>query len=366
MERSFDRLTFDRARVIENGSALGRPDLEGPRGPTDRPRCARAQPQGRLSRPAPRRPDRVHRPVRVGQVQPGLRHDLRRGPAPLRRVPVRLRAAVPRARWTSPTSTSSRGCRRPSRSTRSPPAATPGRRSARSPRSTTTSACCSPAPAGRTAPSAVSRSAGRPPSRSSTGCSSWTRAPASRCWRRSCAAARGSTASCSASCRPRATRRARVDGEVVSLAEPPKLDKKYKHTIDVVVDRLSVKPSAKRRLTDSVETALGLAGGLVVLDFVDLPEDDPAPRAALLRAAWPAPTTHPLVHRGARAAVVLVQLALRRLPGLHRHRHPAGGRPRADRPRRRAVARRGRRRTVGEAARRANTSAGCSTRSPTT
>jgi excinuclease ABC subunit A len=66
--------------------------------------------------------------------------------------------------------------------------------------------------------------------------------------------------------------RARVDGATVSLAEPPKLDKKYKHSIDVVVDRLSVKGSAKRRLTDSVETALGLAGGLLILDLVDLPE----------------------------------------------------------------------------------------------
>ncbi len=66
--------------------------------------------------------------------------------------------------------------------------------------------------------------------------------------------------------------RARVDGATISLAEPPKLDKKYKHSIDVVVDRLSVKPSSKRRLTDSVETALGLAGGLLILDLVDLPE----------------------------------------------------------------------------------------------
>jgi excinuclease ABC subunit A len=66
--------------------------------------------------------------------------------------------------------------------------------------------------------------------------------------------------------------RARVDGATVSLAEPPKLDKKYKHSIDVVVDRLSAKASAKRRLTDSVETALGLAGGLLLLDMVDLPE----------------------------------------------------------------------------------------------
>ncbi|MGY1815351.1 excinuclease ABC subunit UvrA [Blastococcus sp. SYSU D00820] len=69
--------------------------------------------------------------------------------------------------------------------------------------------------------------------------------------------------------------RVRVDGTVHPLTEPPKLKKQEKHTIEVIVDRLTVKESAKRRLTDSVETALGLAGGLVVLDFVDLPEDDP-------------------------------------------------------------------------------------------
>ncbi|MFF2147984.1 excinuclease ABC subunit UvrA, partial [Kitasatospora sp. NPDC058190] len=69
--------------------------------------------------------------------------------------------------------------------------------------------------------------------------------------------------------------RARVDGETIQLAEPPKLKKQEKHTVEVVVDRLTVKESAKRRLTDSVETALRLSGGMVVLDFVDLPEDDP-------------------------------------------------------------------------------------------
>ena len=68
--------------------------------------------------------------------------------------------------------------------------------------------------------------------------------------------------------------RARVDGVVHPLTEPPKLKKQEKHTIEVVVDRLAVKGSAKQRLTDSVETALGLAGGIVILDFVDLPEDD--------------------------------------------------------------------------------------------
>ena len=72
--------------------------------------------------------------------------------------------------------------------------------------------------------------------------------------------------------------RARVDGEVVSLSEPPKLEKQVKHTIDVVVDRLVAKggdAGAKRRLTDSVETALSLAGGVLVVEFVDREADDP-------------------------------------------------------------------------------------------
>ena len=69
--------------------------------------------------------------------------------------------------------------------------------------------------------------------------------------------------------------RARVDGVVIQLTEPPTLKKQEKHTVEVVVDRLAVKSSAKRRLTDSIETALRLAGGMITLDFVDLPEDDP-------------------------------------------------------------------------------------------
>jgi excinuclease ABC subunit A len=68
--------------------------------------------------------------------------------------------------------------------------------------------------------------------------------------------------------------RVRVDGVIHPLTEPPKLKKQEKHTIEVVVDRLTVKASAKQRMTDSVETALGLAGGVVILEFVDLPEDD--------------------------------------------------------------------------------------------
>jgi len=64
--------------------------------------------------------------------------------------------------------------------------------------------------------------------------------------------------------------RARVDGVTVSLSEPPKLKKQEKHTIEVVVDRLTAKPEGKQRLTDSIETALKLASGLVTLEFVDV------------------------------------------------------------------------------------------------
>jgi excinuclease ABC subunit A len=67
--------------------------------------------------------------------------------------------------------------------------------------------------------------------------------------------------------------RVRVDGVVHSLTDPPKLKKQEKHDIEVVVDRLTVKLTAKQRLTDSVETALNLADGIVVLEFVDHEHD---------------------------------------------------------------------------------------------
>ena len=63
--------------------------------------------------------------------------------------------------------------------------------------------------------------------------------------------------------------RAIVDGEVISLSEPPKLKKQEKHTIEVVIDRLTAKAESKSRLTDSIETALKLSSGIVLLDFVD-------------------------------------------------------------------------------------------------
>jgi excinuclease ABC subunit A len=87
--------------------------------------------------------------------------------------------------------------------------------------------------------------------------------------------------------------RARVDGETHQLSDPPKLDKQKKHTIEVVVDRLAVKASSKRRLTDSVETALNLAGGLVLFDFVDLDAKDPG-RELRFSEKMSCPNDHPI------------------------------------------------------------------------
>ncbi|MCA9741710.1 MAG: excinuclease ABC subunit UvrA [Deferribacteres bacterium] len=63
--------------------------------------------------------------------------------------------------------------------------------------------------------------------------------------------------------------RVRVDGDVRDLSEEIKLDKKFKHNIEIVIDRLIAEPNMKTRLTDSIETALHLADGLVLIDIVD-------------------------------------------------------------------------------------------------
>jgi len=66
--------------------------------------------------------------------------------------------------------------------------------------------------------------------------------------------------------------RVKVDGEQHTLDEPPTLDKKFKHTIEVVVDRLVMKEDLRTRLAQSVETAVALAEGLVAIDLVDTGE----------------------------------------------------------------------------------------------
>ncbi|MFW0773873.1 excinuclease ABC subunit UvrA [Paenarthrobacter nitroguajacolicus] len=87
--------------------------------------------------------------------------------------------------------------------------------------------------------------------------------------------------------------RARVDGELVQLSDPPKLGKQFKHTIEVVVDRLVVKEEISQRLTDSVETALGLAEGRVLVEFVDLDAEDPE-RIRAFSENLACPNEHPL------------------------------------------------------------------------
>ncbi|WP_143965475.1 excinuclease ABC subunit UvrA [Gordonia zhaorongruii] len=87
--------------------------------------------------------------------------------------------------------------------------------------------------------------------------------------------------------------RARIDGVVHQLADPPKLKKQEKHDVDVVVDRLVVKPSARQRMTDSIETALRLADGIIVLDFVDVDENAPD-RERRFSEKMACPNAHPI------------------------------------------------------------------------
>jgi excinuclease ABC subunit A len=94
--------------------------------------------------------------------------------------------------------------------------------------------------------------------------------------------------------------RVRVDGTNYPLTDfaasggtATKLKKQEKHTIEVVVDRLTARQTSKQRITDSVETALGLAGGLVILDFVDEPEASEA-RERRFSERLACPNEHPL------------------------------------------------------------------------
>jgi excinuclease ABC subunit A len=69
--------------------------------------------------------------------------------------------------------------------------------------------------------------------------------------------------------------RVKVDGELLRLDEEIVLDKKFKHDVSVVVDRLAMKPDLRRRLSESVEAAAGLAAGLVEVEMVDAKTGEP-------------------------------------------------------------------------------------------
>ena len=153
--------------------------------------------------------------------------------------------------------------------------------------------------------------------------------------------------------------RVEVDGEVSLITEVQALKKQEKHSIDVVIDRLTAKhvvAAADHRLGgDGAAARRGhrrprlrrsrprtTRTGTAVLREDGLPERPPAGAGR------------------AGAAVVLVQLAVRRLPGVLRPRHQEGGRPRAGRPRPRAVAAAGRDPPVEQRSPPASTSPGCS------
>ncbi len=85
--------------------------------------------------------------------------------------------------------------------------------------------------------------------------------------------------------------RVKVDGEFHEIAEAPALDKKFKHDIDVVVDRLVVRPDIASRLADSFETALGLADGIAVIEFADEKEESGEARRIVFSEKFACPVS---------------------------------------------------------------------------
>ena len=138
--------------------------------------------------------------------------------------------------------------------------------------------------------------------------------------------------------------RLKIDGAFHEIAEAPALDKKLKHDIEVVVDRIVVRGDIATRLADTFETALELADGLAIAEIADTQTKRRASaegatarrqverQATRRRDAARANSTHHvfgevrlpglrLHHPRDRAAAVLVQQPVRRLPGLRRARH---------------------------------------------
>ncbi len=89
----------------------------------------------------------------------------------------------------------------------------------------------------------------------------------------------------------RGFQRLKIDGEFYEIADAPALDKKLKHDIEVVVDRLVVRPDMASRLAESFETALELADGLAVVEFADAPAEGGAPRQILFSSKFACPVS---------------------------------------------------------------------------
>lgn len=89
----------------------------------------------------------------------------------------------------------------------------------------------------------------------------------------------------------RGFQRVKVDGEFYDLESPPTLDKKIKHDIEVVVDRLVVKKGLGNRIPDSLETALELADGIAFVEYADKKDEDGNPERLILSAKFACPVS---------------------------------------------------------------------------
>ncbi len=85
--------------------------------------------------------------------------------------------------------------------------------------------------------------------------------------------------------------RVKVDGQFYDLEEPPTLDKKFKHDIDVVVDRIIVREGMEQRLAESFEAALDLADGIAVAEFADIKDGQDAPERVIFSANFACPVS---------------------------------------------------------------------------
>ena len=130
----------------------------------------------------------------------------------------------------------------------------------------------------------------------------------------------------------RGFQRLKIDGQFYEIADTPALDKKLKHDIDVVVDRIAVRPDIEARLAESFETALELADGIAIARICrrDGREGRAEADRLLVEIRLPGLRLH---DPGNRAAPVLLQQSFRRLPALRRARRRADRRSRADCPR---------------------------------
>ncbi len=89
----------------------------------------------------------------------------------------------------------------------------------------------------------------------------------------------------------RGFQRLKIDGTYYEIADAPTLDKKFKHDIDVVVDRIVVRSDLAARLAESFETALDLADGIAIAEFVDEKDEKGAPRRILFSSKFACPVS---------------------------------------------------------------------------